>query len=306
MTRYLGIDYGGKRIGIAISDFDNKLAFAHKQIDAAEGKTKLAKIINENEITHIVVGLPLQMDGSEGESAAAARKFATTLPASAQIIFQDERLSSSAAEKSLIRDFDLSRAKRKDVLDKLAAQSILQAYLDKIARAEYLDILDENGAPTGEKKLRSDVHRDGDLHKAVIAAIINSNGEILLQKRARHKDKFADLWDISISGHVQSGATPEQALIKEAAEEIGIKITPRDLHPIATFLSKITIGDMKENEFHDLFMIRLDHPISAYSPKDGEVSEIKFVNIAELKNLGQKGELTPRTQWIKLIEEFLQ
>ena len=92
------------------------------------------RIIEEKEIGGMVFGLPLQMDGTEGATAAEVRTFAGVLAKkfSLPVAFWDERLSSSAAENFLIREADLSRKKRKKVLDASAAAYILQGFLDAL------------------------------------------------------------------------------------------------------------------------------------------------------------------------------
>ena len=74
---------------------------------------------------------------------------------------------------------------------------------------EYFDILDEHGNKTDRIKPRSEVHRDGDWHRAVHIWIINNQGEILLQRRAPDKDTHPNFWDISVGGHLQAGDDPK-------------------------------------------------------------------------------------------------
>ena len=136
----IGIDYGSKRIGIAVSDLLRMVATSHKIIQQKtpeQAIDEIIAIIKEKEACGIVFGLPLQMNGEEGETAAAVRTFAAKLQEKTElpIFFWDERLSSSAAERFLIKDFDLSRAKRKKVLDSTAAAYILQGVLDTLAQS---------------------------------------------------------------------------------------------------------------------------------------------------------------------------
>ena len=133
----IGLDYGSKRLGIALSDLMWLVASSHKILHrTTEEKDleELAKLFKEREVTGIVIGLPLQMNGEEGETAQAVRNFAQKLEERFRlpILFWDERLSSSAAENFLIKEFDLSRAKRKKVLDATAAAYILQGALDAL------------------------------------------------------------------------------------------------------------------------------------------------------------------------------
>lgn len=133
----LGFDYGDKRLGVAVSDLLGMIASSYKTIYRTDFKTDIAdikKIIAEKEVGGIVYGLPLQMNGEEGETAAKVRAFAekvfkeTSLP----YTFWDERLSSSAMENFLIKEVDLNRKRRKEVLDSSAAGYILQGLLDAL------------------------------------------------------------------------------------------------------------------------------------------------------------------------------
>lgn len=134
-TAVLGFDYGEKRLGVAVSDLLWLTATADKTIFRTTLKQDIAairKIINEREIGAIVYGLPLQMDGQEGETAASVRKFAGEVYKHIPLpyTFWDERLSSRAMENFLIKEVDMSRAKRKQVLDSSSAAYILQGLLD--------------------------------------------------------------------------------------------------------------------------------------------------------------------------------
>jgi putative holliday junction resolvase len=133
----LGLDLGTKTIGIAVSDPDRKLAapvvtLTRTRFSAdAEQLLQLAK---ERRAVGFVLGLPLNMDGSEGPRAQATRAFARNLAKLTQlpIALWDERLSTAAVERVLI-EADLSRAKRKAVIDRHAAAYILQGALDRLA-----------------------------------------------------------------------------------------------------------------------------------------------------------------------------
>lgn len=134
MARILGIDYGKKRIGFAIGDEDGILSTPLRT--ASVGTTKEAvqavrDAVEDTSATAIVIGLPRNMDGSMGEMARRVESFAARArdATGLDVDTWDERLSSRLAERVLL-DADLSRAKRKRVLDKLAAQVILQGYLD--------------------------------------------------------------------------------------------------------------------------------------------------------------------------------
>jgi 6-phosphogluconolactonase len=136
--RYLAIDHGQKRIGLAVSDAGGSMAFPHSVIEAGPHLIpQIVRAIGDERIEAIVVGLPLNMDGTEGPSAAAARKFAEAISArvSQPIVFFDERLSSAEADWKLA-GAGMSRQKKKKLQDAVAAASFLQTFLDEKKEAE--------------------------------------------------------------------------------------------------------------------------------------------------------------------------
>jgi putative Holliday junction resolvase len=132
--RTLGIDYGTVRIGVAVSDELGMIATGRETLQVksvAEAVAGVAAVVQEREAGRVVVGLPLNMDGSRGPMVEAVERFIKKLAAVIDVPIEtwDERLSSQEAERILI-EADVSRAKRKRVIDKMAAQSILQNWLD--------------------------------------------------------------------------------------------------------------------------------------------------------------------------------
>lgn len=132
--RIMALDYGDIRIGIALSDVTRFLASGYENYTRKNLEfdcKHIAQIASENNVKIIVIGLPINMDGSKGVRVEKTYEFAEELKkyTSAEIDFLDERLTSVSAEKILI-SADVSRKKRKEVLDKLSATIILQDYLD--------------------------------------------------------------------------------------------------------------------------------------------------------------------------------
>jgi len=133
--RILGIDYGNKRVGTAVSD---QLGWTAQPLDTLkmsghrEILEKIEKYIEKYDIEKIVVGMPYNMDGTIGKRAEITQSFINFLENNLElpIEIQDERLTSSQAENILL-EADVSRAGRKKVIDKLAAALILQTYLDR-------------------------------------------------------------------------------------------------------------------------------------------------------------------------------
>lgn len=133
----IGLDLGTKTIGVAVSDPDRKLATGVETIQTTKftlDAARLLSLASERSAVGIVLGLPINMDGSEGPRAQSTRAFARNLArlSDLPIGLWDERLSTSAVERELIAN-DVSRAKRAKVIDEHAAIFILQGALDRLA-----------------------------------------------------------------------------------------------------------------------------------------------------------------------------
>jgi len=134
-VKIVALDIGTVRIGVAASDIMEIIASAHpvyRRKNFESDVQNIAKIINDLQAGQVVIGLPLKMDGTEGQSVEMAKDFGEALSAlvNIPIIYQDERLSTVTAQKILIES-GMRREKRKDKVDSLAATIILQTYLDK-------------------------------------------------------------------------------------------------------------------------------------------------------------------------------
>jgi putative Holliday junction resolvase len=135
-TRLLGLDLGEKTIGLALSDTSLSVATPMETLKRGKFATdalKLDAIIFAQHVGGLVVGLPLNMDGSDGPSAQSARAFARNFAARSQlpILMWDERLSTAAVTRTLLTA-DASRKRRGEVVDKMAAGYILQGALDRL------------------------------------------------------------------------------------------------------------------------------------------------------------------------------
>lgn len=133
----LGIDYGTKRVGVAVSDRDQKFSspLHNYQRQGVQADARFfRKLAEEYRPAGMVIGLPVHLSGDESEKSREARKFAVWLSECTGLphCFQDERFSSFQAEQ-LMSAADLSKKQRKDRIDKLAAQILLQSFLEKRA-----------------------------------------------------------------------------------------------------------------------------------------------------------------------------
>lgn len=133
--KILALDIGTVRIGIATSDIMEIIASAYevyKRKNTDEDVKHIVQIVEDLSVGEIVIGLPLKMDGSEGQSVEMAKAFGSELAkfVSVPIVYQDERLSTVEAQRILIES-GMRREKRKGKIDSIAATIILQTYLDK-------------------------------------------------------------------------------------------------------------------------------------------------------------------------------
>jgi len=136
--RILGLDVGAKTIGLALSDVSWTIASPHATIRRRRFRDDLValkRVIAAQNVGGLVVGLPVNMNGSEGPRCQSVRQFAANLLAEIDrpLAFWDERLSTLAVERAML-DADLSRRRRGQIVDKLAAAYILQGALDSLPR----------------------------------------------------------------------------------------------------------------------------------------------------------------------------
>ena len=138
MHRKMGIDYGDKRIGIAMTDalcIISSPFEVYKNVGEDDAVAHIAKLVKEYNIDEIAMGLPLNMDGTEGERALIHRAVGEKIENATgiKVHFVDERLTSAEAEEILISS-GVRREKRKELIDKISAQIILQTYIDSHKR----------------------------------------------------------------------------------------------------------------------------------------------------------------------------
>ena len=141
--RMLGLDVGSKTIGLALSDVTHMIATPHETIKRtkfSKDLKRLTKIITDQDVGALIIGLPISMDGTEGPRCQSTRQFAANVNAAIDlpIGFWDERLSTVAVQRVLIDDVDMTRKRRGEVVDKAAAAYILQGALDFLKNQWYM------------------------------------------------------------------------------------------------------------------------------------------------------------------------
>lgn len=140
--RLMGLDVGSKTIGIATSDLTRMLATpltTLKRSKLAPDLAALNELVRKYEVTALAVGLPLNMDGTEGPRCQSVRQFVTNIAnhggpalAALPVVLQDERLSTAAVTRGMIDDYDMTRAKRAERVDAAAAAWILESALARL------------------------------------------------------------------------------------------------------------------------------------------------------------------------------
>ena len=137
-ARLLGLDVGTKTIGLALSDVTRSIATPYhtvRRTKFAQDAKLIQEAIEQHQVGALVIGLPINLDGSEGRRAQSTRAFARNLAARIDVplAFWDERLSTAAVERHLI-EAGASRQRRAQVIDRMAAAYILQGALDRLKR----------------------------------------------------------------------------------------------------------------------------------------------------------------------------
>lgn len=149
---------------------------------------------------------------------------------------------------------------------------------------ELIDVLTPDGLPTGVVKPKSEVHRDGDWHRATHLWIFTPGRLALLQRRAHSKDNWPDWWDVSVAGHISAGEDSARAAVREAAEEIGIELQVGDLVPAGSSPEPCVLdgGAYVDNEIHDIYYTVREVDPAALTLDAAEVAEVVLVPFAEV------------------------
>ena len=148
---------------------------------------------------------------------------------------------------------------------------------------EWIDVLDEDGAPTGTVKDKREVHRDGDWHRAAHLWIAYGD-RVLLQRRALAKDAWPGLWEILVAGHVGAGESTIDAAVREAEEELGLRIATVDLEFLGEVRYQIVVREgFIENEVHEVYLLRRDVDPGALTLDPAEVAEVRWVPLSDLE-----------------------
>ena len=176
---------------------------------------------------------------------------------------------------------------------------------------EMLDVLDENGIPTGEILPRSEIHKRGLWHRIIVVAIINEKNEILIQQRSHNKKKNPDMWDISVTGHLSAGQDSLMAATREISEEVsvslGYSVEVKDFRFMISFRKEqILSEDYIDRQFYDFFVLRqagLNENNIRF--QTSEVQAIKFVSINELNLMREQKTIVERDECYNSLSNYL-
>jgi len=163
---------------------------------------------------------------------------------------------------------------------------------------ELLDLLDDQGKPTGETKARSDVHRDGDWHRAFHLWVMHPDGYVLLQRRSKTKDLAPGKVDVSVGGHLRAGEIWLDAL-REAEEEIGLGLRPGDVDLLGTMRSERAYPDgALDRELQDVYAALVEgRELQDYDLRCDEVSVLYEAPLERLIELYREGRSLPVAGW---------
>lgn len=156
---------------------------------------------------------------------------------------------------------------------------------------ELLDIVDDNGLPTGKIVSRDIVHRDGLLHRTAHVWIVRKTGagyDILLQKRSREKDSFPGMYDTSSAGHIPAGDEPGESAVRELCEELGIAAAPEELKYIGSFhgqYEKDFHGKMfRDNEIVWIYVYSGSVEAEKLVLQKSEIEEVRWFDLDDVWN----------------------
>lgn len=173
---------------------------------------------------------------------------------------------------------------------------------------ELIDVLDENGNKTGEILTRKQIHEKGLWHKIVVIAIIDKNGNILMQQRSKNRTKNPLKWDVSAAGHVSSGQTSIEAAIRETIEEVGIDVKEEELKYVITYKENVKVEENYiDRQIYDCYIIEREKiDISNIKIQESEVEQVRLCNLKEFNEILESKNIMNRIEFYKEIIKYLK
>ena len=171
---------------------------------------------------------------------------------------------------------------------------------------EEVDILDDEGNPTGTSTLKSEAHKKGLFHATVHVWCYTSGGQVLLQQRSALKEANPLKWDVSVAGHIGTGESPELAAFREVEEEIGVVIDRSQLQKIGLVKIEKKYSEIFwDREFTHTYLYELNQD-TPLTKQESEVEALQWVSLKEFENLVQRNDArfvsNSKTRYTAVIE----
>lgn len=171
-------------------------------------------------------------------------------------------------------------------------------------------MLSADGTAAGTTKTKSEVHRDGDWHRAAHLWVVTPDRRVVLQRRALTKENHHGLWDVSAAGHLSAGESAVESIIREAREELGLPIAPAALRYLGTCREQFVLneGSYIDNEVHEVFVVECEIGEDAIEFGRDEVMEVALISVDELRERVMRGDesLVPHACEYELLFDFVR
>lgn len=173
--------------------------------------------------------------------------------------------------------------------------------------SELIDILKEDGTPSGETSTKAEIYKNGYWHRSVHIWIINDNKEILVQKRNPHKKTFPNLWAISSAGHVLAGETSIEAGLRELKEELDVDAEKEDLEYLFTIKREQPYKQSSLRVIDDVYLLHYNLDVDHTKLQVEELTDIKYIYYSYLETIlkNQDEAYVPYTEEHEKLFELL-
>ena len=177
--------------------------------------------------------------------------------------------------------------------------------MENVMAEEIVDLLDETGKKLGKIK-KSLAQQNGAWHRVVHIWILNSKGQLLIQKRSKEKSFFPNAWDVTVGGHVGLGEASIVSCRREMEEELGLKLNENKFEFLFSFADQMTYKNMVVNEIADVYLVKMDLEIKDLKFQKEEVSTAKWISKEEFFERCFSKDFVPHIKGYEKLREFLQ
>lgn len=173
---------------------------------------------------------------------------------------------------------------------------------------EFVKVLTEKGEDTGSTISKSDAHLNGICHGVSVVALIDSNGRLLIQQRAKSKKTEPGKWDLSSAGHIDVSESPIGAAIRETYEEIGITLDKDELTKVTNYLCKVRLNENTFiNHYSYLYVVKKNIiDITQIKKQESEIENIKLVDLKEFQDLLKNNEMVEGVKFCGDIMKYMK